>query len=154
MKNFQQKAVETTQEKKTPKTALVIDYMVKKLITFKPETEILKVIDTLIENRITGAPVLNSKNELVGLIDDKDCLKVLFEGVYHNQPLDNKTVAHYMSNVMKTVTPQTDIYEVADIFLNTIYKRLLVVDDHGKLLGQISRHDVLRAIHDFNENGS
>lgn len=149
MKNFQQKAVEASTVEVT-KNASVVDYMTKNLVTFTPDTEILKVIDVLLEKRITGIPVLNEKRELVGMIDDKDCLRVLFDGAYHNQPIENKTVAHYMSNVMKTVSPHTDIYEVADAFLNTIYKRLLVVDDHGKLLGQISRSDVLRAILDFN----
>lgn len=150
MKNYQQKAVESEPLQQRAQTALVVDYMAKNLITFRPETKILRVIETLLEYRITGAPVLNEKDQLVGLIDDKDCLKVLFDGAYHNQPVDNKTVAHYMSNVMKTISPETDIYEVADLFLNTVYKRLLVVDEDGRLLGQISRQDVLKAIHDFN----
>jgi predicted transcriptional regulator len=151
MKNYQQKAVENNVLKQANKTASVVDYMTKNLITFKPNMEILVVIDTLLANRITGAPVLNDKKELVGLIDDKDCLRVLFDGAYHNLPVENRTVSHYMSNVMKTVSPDTDIFEVADLFLKTIYKRLLVVDAQGKLLGQISRRDVLRAIHDFNK---
>jgi CBS domain-containing protein len=152
MKNYQQKAVEdiqTTQVKSAP----VSDYMVpaRELITFTPETKIMKVVETLLKKRIAGAPVLNEKKELVGLIDDKDCLKVLFDSAYHNLPAENHTVAHYMSNVMKTISVHSDIYDVADIFLNSIYKRLLIVDDEGKLIGQISRQDILQAIHDFNE---
>ena len=102
------------------------------------------------ENRIAGAPVLNDKRELVGLLDDKDCLKVLFDIAYHNQPVLTSTVADYMTNVMKTIPTSANIMEVADTFLHTKYKRLLVVDDKGKLCGQISRRDILRAIHDFN----
>ena len=40
------------------------------------------VIDTMLSKRISGAPVLNDKREVVGLIDDKDCLKLLFGGAY------------------------------------------------------------------------
>ncbi len=149
MKNYVQKSIEETQGYAETKTVLVVDYMTKDLTTFRPDTQILEVVDTLLEKGITGAPVLNDKKEIVGLVDDKNCLRMLFDGAYHNQPVENKTVAHYMTNVMKTVSPDTDIFEVADIFLTTIYKRLLVVDDRGKLLGQISRRDVLRAIHDF-----
>ena len=149
MKNFQQKAVEDTLTRPVLEKPLVTDYMTKKLITFKPETAIMDVINTLLTNKITGAPVLNDKRDVVGLIDDKDCLKVLFDGAYHNQPIDNRTVSHYMSNVMRTVSVHADIYEVASIFLNSVYKRLLVVDDFGKLVGQISRRDILRAIHDI-----
>ena len=107
------------------------------------------MINTLLENKITGAPVLNDKNDVVGLIDDKDCLKVLFDGAYHNLPTPNRRVLNYMTNVMRTVPDTADIYEVASIFLSTVYKRLLVVDDQGKLVGQISRRDILRAIHDI-----
>jgi len=152
MKNYQQKSLESNEKTHKFKPAAVTDYMItaKKLITFQPETEIMEVVETLLENKITGAPVLNDKKELVGLIDDKDCLKVLFDVAYHNQPVKNATVAHYMTNVMKTISADADIVDVADTFLNTIYKRLLVVDDDGKLIGQISRQDILMAIHDFN----
>lgn len=151
MKNFQQKAVETPAPKQEFKSVPVTKYMATDLITFHPETEIQEVINTLLSKRITGAPVVNEHKELVGLIDDKDCLKVMFDSSYHNQPMDNHTVAHYMTSVMKTIPTNCDIYEVANIFLTTKYKRLVVVDDNGKLKGQISRRDILRAIHDLNE---
>ena len=152
MKNYQTKSVDSTQKNQDSKTVLVTKYMVKELITFKPNTGVLEVVKTLLENRITGAPVLNDKKELVGLIDDKDCLKVLFDSAYHNQPIHDKTVTNYMTSVMKTISNQTDIFEVANIFLSTKYKRLLVVDEHDKLVGQISRQDILQAIDDINTN--
>jgi CBS domain-containing protein len=154
MKNYQQKSIETKSPQREFKPSSVIDYMtsVEQLITFHPETDIVEVVDILLEKRIAGAPVLNDNMELVGLIDDKDCLKVLFDIAYHNQPVITSTVAHYMTNVMKTISVHANIMEVADTFLNTKYKRLLVVDNDGKLRGQISRQDILRAIHDFNAN--
>ncbi len=149
MKNYQQKSVERTDDRQTLKPTSVADYMVTNLITFKPDTAIMDAIKTLLLNSIAGAPVLNQKKELVGLIDDKDCLKVLFDSSYHNQPVNKNTVADYMTNVMRTISVNADIFEVADIFLSTKYKRLLVVDDHQKLVGQISRQDILRAINDI-----
>ncbi len=151
MKNYQQKSLETSPPKKEFTSAPVTDYMMpaKKLITFHPDMDIKEVIDTLLEHKITGAPVLNSKNELVGLIDDKDCLRVLFDTAYHNQPVRNTSVAHYMTNVMKTISSDANILDVANTFLNTKYKRLVVVNEDGKLVGQISRQDILQAIHDF-----
>ncbi len=149
MKNFQQKAIEEDGARAVAEKPLVTDYMTRKLITFHLDTPIMEVVNTLLNNKITGAPVLNEQRDVVGLIDDKDCLKVLFDGAYHNLPIENRTVANYMSNVMRTVSYTADIYEVANIVLTTVYKRLLVVDEKGKLLGQISRRDVLRAIHDM-----
>ncbi len=154
MKNYQQKPVKSNEKNREFKPAPVTDYMIKadKLITFQPEMEIMEVVETLLKNKITGAPVLNDRKELVGLIDDKDCLKVVFDIAYHNQPMKDTTVAQYMTNVMKTIPAQANIVDVADTFLSTKYKRLLVVDDDGKLIGQISRQDILQAIHDFNVN--
>ena len=106
----------------------------------------------MLKNRITGAPVLNDNNEVVGMIDDKDCLNVLVSGAYYNHPVAKDTVASYMSNVMKTIPVQSDIVEVANIFLHSKYKRLLVIGDDGKLVGQISRRDILRAIKDMDAN--
>lgn len=151
MKNYQNKPVEKESPKQEFKRAPVGDYMVraKNLITFHPDTDIMEVVEILLKNDITGAPVLNDKKELVGLIDDKDCLKVLFGSTYHDRPVVKRTASHFMSNVMKTLNVHADIYDVADIFLSTPYKRLLIVDDDGKLVGQISRQDILRAINEL-----
>ena len=129
MKNYQQKPVENLQQKQQFKEVPATDYMVKanKLITFSPDMEIMEVVETLLKHEITGAPVLNDKKELVGLIDDKDCLNVLFDSSYHNQPVNNSNVGHFMSNVMKTISEKASIYDVADVFLKSVYKRLLVV---------------------------
>lgn len=150
MKNYKQKVL--TPDPLTPKftAPLVTEYMVSKLITFSPDDSITDVIDSLLENRITGAPVLNNQNQVVGLIDDKDCLKVLVESAYHNMPITKSEVAHYMSTNMKSISDKDTIVDAANIFLNTYYKRLQVKDDSGKLVGQISRRDILRAIKDMN----
>ena len=152
MKNYQQKSTAEAQKNRKLSAPSVMEYMTSELITFKADTEISEVIESLLENRITGAPVLNDKREVVGLIDDKDCLNVLFGSAYYNHPVGKETVASYMSNVMKSISVHDDIVDVANIFLQTKYKRLLVMDDDGKLVGQISRRDILRAIKDLNVN--
>ena len=120
--------------------------MATNLITVTPETEILEVIRTFLDKDITGAPVLNDEKELVGIIDDKDCLRLLIDSVYHNQPIKNTLVESYMTDVMKTINTDANVVDAAKIFLETKYKRLLVVDDKGKLIGQVSRKDILKAI--------
>jgi predicted transcriptional regulator len=148
MKNFVQKPKSI--EPRSLRSALVTEYMATQLITFTPETDIDTVINTLLDRGITGAPVLNDQKEVVGLIDDKDCLNVLVHDAYHNQPgPPQHTVSAYMSNVMRTISDNTDIVEAANIFLRTPYKRLLVLDKSGKLVGQVSRRDILRAIREM-----
>jgi len=128
----------------------ITKYMAKELITFNADTEITEVIDTLLEKRISGAPVLNERDEIIGVIDDKDCLHTIVDSVYHNAPIRKKQVASYMTNVYKTISIDADIVDAANEFLKSTYKRLLVVDHNGKLKGQISRRDILRAIKEVN----
>jgi len=128
----------------------VKDFMTRArdLITFRPESPISEVVNKLLDNRITGAPVLDSKGTVVGLIDDKDCLKTVVDSAYHNHPASQHTAEQYMSNVMRSVKPGMSIVDAANIFLSTPFKRLLVLDDRDTLVGQISRRDVLKAIQD------
>ena len=125
-------------------------HMTKDLITFAIDTEITEVIDTLLEKRISGAPVLNDKKEIIGVIDDKDCLHVLVDSVYHNLPIRKRVVEAYMTDVYKTISIDSDIVDVANEFLKSNFKRLLVVGATGKLMGQISRGDILKAIQSVN----
>ncbi len=144
MKNYVQKSLDMEEDDRSFKHEPVSKYMTAELITFHPDTDIATVISILLENRISGAPVLSEQGELVGLIDDKDCLNVLIESAYYNQPGNKQTVSTYMSNVMRTIHKNANILDVATIFLRSPYKRLLVLDDDGRLVGQISRSDLLR----------
>ena len=123
----------------------------RELVTFQPDTEIREVVKTLLKHEITGAPVVDANGALLGLIDDKDCLKVLIDAAYYNN-MQRMTVANYTTNVMKTISDKTNVVEAANAFSRTIYKRLLILNDDGELVGQISRQDILRAISDYSKN--
>lgn len=147
MKNYVAKEI----EKKVVHGHLVPSvrkYMTRNLITFQPETPLKTVIDELLTKKITGAPVLNNQGEVLGIIDDKDCLKLIFDSIYHELPENTATVESYMSTLMMFVDVNMDIMQAADIFLTTPYKRLLVMDNEN-LIGQISRYDVLKAVREI-----
>ncbi len=150
MKNYQQNALNLKEKDLKIKAPLVTEYMTRKLITFRRDTLIKDAIESLLKNRISGAPVLSDSGEVIGLIDDKDCLNVLLANAYYNNPISENTVSDFMSNVMKSISTEDNIVDVADIFIQTKYKRLLVLNSDGKLAGQISRRDILRAIKDIN----
>lgn len=146
MINYQNKPVDKSINQPERDTPSVKEYMTRDLITFKVDTDINVVIKSLLANRISGAPVLNDDGQVVGLIDDKDCLKVLFGNAYNRLPTTSDTVSNYMSNVMRSINVDQNILDVASIFISSPYKRLLVMDENNKLVGQISRRDILRAI--------
>lgn len=124
---------------------LVSDYMATTLITFRPDQSIFEVIDTLLGNRISGGPVVNENGELVGVISEGDCLKQVVKGKYDNHPNLAGTVSDYMAVNVTTISPDTNIFEAAKMFLSHRLRRFPVVRD-GKIIGQISQKDILRAV--------
>ena len=123
-------------------------YMARKVITFSPEQPIASAIDTMLEKRISGAPVLNEKGELVGILSEKDCLKIILDRAYHNHPNQKNTVREYMSVETVTVDINSNVVEIANKFLSSNYRRFPVLEN-GKLKGQVSRRDIMRATRDL-----
>lgn len=124
----------------------VTQFMATKLITFQPEMDILAAMNMLLKKKITGAPVLNKKGELAGMLSEVDCLKLLVEGPYNQAPNSMGTVGDFMSKEVVTISQDRTILDAAYTFVHSGLKRLPVCDDKNKLIGQISRVDVLRAI--------
>lgn len=123
-------------------------YMATDEITLSPAMLINEAIDILLDNKLTGAPVLDDDRNIVGILTEKDCLRLMIDGAYNNLPYDDKKVARYMTSVVKTVTLDHDILDIANEFLTTNFRKFPVVQD-GKLVGQVSRRDILRAIREM-----
>lgn len=127
------------------------DYMCEALITFKPDTDLFEAINALVDNGITGAPVIDSGGKLVGLLSEADCLRAILTLTYHEEEMGG-VVGDYMVEEVHTVNYDADIIAVAEEFINNGRRRLPVVQD-GKVIGQISRRDILRAVEIFAQDG-
>lgn len=124
----------------------VADYMSTRLITFSPEQRMHEVIETLLKHKISGGPVVNMDGELVGVISEGDCMKEVVRGKYNNMPnLDGLVIDHMSRNVI-SIPPETNIFDAARMFLEKRIRRFPVVS-MGKLQGQISQKDIMRAVH-------
>jgi len=119
------------------------DFMVSRLITFTPDTLIGFAINSLITNKISGAPVIDRNGNLVGILSEKDCLQTLLESSYYNYLSGH--VKDYMSKDLTTIDVNDNITEVAQKFIDLRFRRFPVIEN-GKLVGQISRRDVLKVI--------
>lgn len=125
------------------KAIKVSDYMAANLITFKPEMEMRRAISYLVEKRISGAPVVDDHGNLVGVLSEQDCMKMALSAGYHDDL--GGLVQDYMSKSVSTIDADTSILKLAQLFIDSPYRRYPVLQN-GRLVGQISRRDVLRAL--------
>ncbi|MBB6462882.1 CBS domain-containing protein [Flammeovirga kamogawensis] len=123
-------------------------YMTKQLIVFKPSQNIEEAMEVLVEKKISGAPVINEDGDLVGMLSEKDCLHVILESRYLNFPASQGLVKDYMTKSVSSISADKDVVEVAMIFENSSFRRYPIVK-RGKLIGQVSRRDILRAAVDL-----
>jgi len=126
-----------------PKSCLVKDYMARTLVTFKPDTDVLDAVHTLVERRIAGAPVVDDEGNLVGMLSELDCMRVALNAGYHQHW--GGPVSEVMTTDTQTVDADMNIVDLAQLFVNSRFRRFPVVSDN-RLVGQISRRDVLRAL--------
>ena len=128
------------------RSMLVRDHMSKKVITLDPEMEILRAGHTLVSNDISGAPVLDKHGVLVGILTERDCMRVVIQAGYHGAP--GGLVRDHMSVNPQFVGPEESILELARLFLDGRFHRYPVLAN-GHLVGVISRRDVMRAMSEF-----
>ena len=124
---------------------VVKNYMITRLITLTREMDVYFAIGLLLKNRISGAPVIDDDQNLVGILSEKDCLRIFANGSFYDMP--GGPVSKFMTEAVLTVKPNSDLFSVVDVFLQHNLRRMPVVEGN-KLVGQISRRDVLRAIQD------
>ena len=142
MINFTPKFIKENKKKIIHETAS--DYMITNVITFKADQEITDVTETIIKRKISGAPVVNNEGEIIGIITEKDCLRVIYDEKYHNLFPNQGKVTNYMSKKVVTVDYNIKINELASLFMKSNFRRYPVLKN-GKMVGVISRRDVLKA---------
>jgi CBS domain-containing protein len=127
-------------------TVHVRDYMTTELVTFTPDMEVMAAINQLVKHGIAGAPVVDAQGKLIGMLSERDCLNVGL--IAAQDSCVAGPVRQFMSINTVTVDPDTNLTQLASMFLSKSYRRYPVIED-GKLVGQISRSDVLRAINNL-----
>jgi CBS domain-containing protein len=143
VKSFQ--GVRVVEPKKTPvQQILVKDHMSSRLETFNPDDTIEQVMEILTKKKISGGPVVDSSGMLVGIISEVDCLREIIKGKYSNTPKFPGKVSEHMTQNVITLSPELSLFDAAQKFLELKIRRFPVLKD-GKLIGQISLSDVIRA---------
>ena len=122
----------------------VEEFMDKKFVSLHADWDVLKAIDIFLEKAVTSSVVVNDNMQVVGILSEKDCLKLMTKGSYYQLP--GGKVSDFMTKDVFCVPPYTDIFKVADIFLHHNFRRLIITDEDKKVIGQITRRDMLRII--------
>lgn len=121
----------------------VDDYMARDLITFMPGDDIHTAVNVLLDERLSGAPVVDGRGRLVGVLSKKDCFEVVYNSSYHQEW--GGRVEEYMTREVTTIESGTDIIKAADLFMSSSFRRFPILKN-GRMTGQISRADLLRAL--------
>lgn len=120
----------------------VVDLMTTDVITVSSETGIRDAARLMFRNRVSGLPVTTSDGTLAGIITEADFLRLEVERQEGVTEL-GETVGDVMSPGVVTTGPDTEIYDAAKMMTFRDIKRLPVVDDESRLLGIISRADIV-----------
>ena len=131
---------------KTRQILTASNIMTRSLVTLSPDMDIFEAMSVLMAKRISGAPVLDGSGKLIGMLSELDCLRVLSSHeFYADEQEEGGRVRDFMTSCGLKIGPNLGIYAIAHYFLTTSVRRLPVVSG-GRLLGQVSRRDVLRGI--------
>ena len=118
------------------------DFMTPHLVTLRPDMELMDAIKLLLEKQISGAPVVDAQGNLVGILTERDCLAQVIVASYHGEAAGR--VTEVMGHDVQTVDADASLMDIAQSFVKAKYRRYPVMDGN-RLVGIISRRDVLRA---------
>ncbi len=147
-------------EERLARKITVGEVMTKTVIIAKRESSLREASLLLSENRISGMPVVDEGNHVIGVVSEADILSLaglkeghIFKDILRHllgEPLPKRKhgdrVGDIMSSPAMTTRAEADIREVAGILEDKRIKRLPVVDGENRLLGIISRGDIVRAV--------
>ena len=115
------------------------DVMQKVVVTISPDATLEEACNVLISKQISGMPVVDAKGKLVGLLSEKDILNFVFSG-----NLKNTKVSEAMSKDLTIFPPDADADKIALAIGEKKIRRVPIVDSNGKVVGIVSRRDIIR----------
>jgi CBS domain-containing protein len=129
------------------------DVMSSPVVTVRPETPLKEVAATLVERRISAAPIVDGNGDLVGIVSEADLMRLEAEPdprshiipLSHHQQQVPSTAAEVMTRDVVALHQQADISEVAKLMLEHRIKQIPIVDGR-RVVGIVARRDVLRVL--------
>jgi len=123
--------------------ATIADFMATELVSLSPGDDIVDAVRVLLERNLSGAPVVDSRGRLVGVLSQRDCFEIVYRTAYHQDW--SGQVQQYMSPDPEHLEADCSVVEAADRFLHSSFRRFPVLRN-GDLVGLIGRRDILYAL--------
>ena len=118
------------------------DIMTTDVVSVTKETPIYEAMELLINNEITGMPVVDEEMNLLGVISEKDCLRLY----YADEEEKNKTVQYFMTQPAVHYNENDSLKTICDFMMINYFRRIPVTTKKGKVVGILSRPDVIKYI--------
>lgn len=118
------------------------EIMTTDVVSVKRETPIYEAMELLINNEITGMPVVDDDMTLVGVISEKDCLGLF----YADEDGKDKTVRHFMTCPAVHYNENDSLKTICDFMMINYFRRVPVTSKKGIVVGILSRPDVIKHI--------
>ena len=117
------------------------DIMTEEVISVKKDAPIFEAVELLAKNEITGVPVVEDDMTLVGILTEKDVLRLF----YASKDVENKTVSDFMTQPAVYFDENESLPDVCDCLMNNLFRRIPVTSK-GKVVGIVSRPDIIEYI--------
>ena len=129
---------------------LVADYMDHNPHAISASTSIKQAVTIMLKEGVIGVPVIDDNHQLIGYLSEQDCVKDMLNDAFYSE--EPGAVSSAMQTEVLSVSPETSIVEIAQTIMSNRPKNYPVIKE-GKLVGLISRSDVLRALLEHEEDG-
>jgi len=117
------------------------DIMTKDVIAVKPETPILEALELIARHDISGLPVVDEDNRLVGVLSEKDVVSLLYTPEDdHGYRVDN-----FMTQPALYFEEEENLLDVCDFLRKNVFRRVPITKN-GKLVGIVSIRDIIEFI--------
>lgn len=123
------------------------DYMLSNPVKMHGDENVFDAIHQILVYKVSGVCVVDDNDHLIGVLSELDCLRAVLGSVYNDTPVG--TVKEFMTKEVISVTLHDNIVDVAADMLQHKHRRRPVIQDDGKLIGQVTCRQLLRAVKEF-----
>ena len=125
------------------------DYMLTKPVIISAQAHLFEAIDLIVKNRVSGLCVVDDNGNFLGILSELDCMKGILCATYH-QDSPGEVAKYMVTENINCARPGDDIVDIAQDMLSKGQRRRPVIDENGKLVGQITCRRILAAVKSFN----